>query len=139
MRYGEVETVALTDATPDQIAALTPGYRVRLVTRTLPRTAGSANGAVQIGTPATSTDVVQIFDAKWVTDLNLRFRLSQKIHWAVGTSNLFDVYPTRNIASRIVNGQAYAGNDNGGTTPYSSTSPFGFNGAFYYSRFDVEF
>jgi iron complex outermembrane receptor protein len=82
---------------------------------------------------------VQTFDAKWVTDLNLRLRLTENIRWGVGVSNLFDVYPTRNIASRIVNGRAYSGNDNGGTTPYNTVSPFGFNGAFFYSRLDVRF
>lgn len=139
LRYGEVETVALTNATADQIAALTPGYRVRLVTQTLRQNAGSTDGAPQLGGPATATDVVQIFDAKWVTDLNLRFRLTEKMAWSIGATNLFDVYPTRNLASRVVNGQAYSGNDNGGTTPYNTVSPFGFNGAFYYSRFDVKF
>lgn len=139
MRYGEVETVALTNVTTDQIDALTPGYRVRIVTRTLPRASGSTEGGPQIGGPSTATDVVQTFDAKWVTDLNLRLRLTENIRWGVGVSNLFDVYPTRNIASRIVNGRAYSGNDNGGTTPYNTVSPFGFNGAFFYSRLDVRF
>ena len=139
MRYGEVEAVALTNVTTDQIAALTPGYRVRLVTRTLPQLAGSGNGAPQIGAATEATDVVQIFDAKWITDLNFRLRITDRIYWSIGASNLFDIYPTPVIASRVVNGRAYSGSDNGGTTPYSTTSPFGFNGGFYYSRFDFQF
>lgn len=139
MRYGEVETVALTGATAEQIAALTPGYRVRLVSRTLAQAPGLEGGAPQVGAPTTTTDVVQIFDAKWITDLNLKVRLADGIHWQVGASNLFDVYPTQNIASRVVNGRAYTGNDNGATTPYSTTSPFGFNGTFYYSKLDLQF
>lgn len=138
MRYGEVEAVALTSATQDQIDALTPGYRVRTVTRTLAQATGGG-GAPQIGLPTVATDVVQIFDAKWVTDLNVRLRLGDNLRWSLGASNLFDVYPTQNLASRIVNGRAYTGSDNNGTTPYNTTSPFGFNGAFYYTRFDFTF
>ncbi len=137
-RFGSVEAVALTDATPDQIAALTPGYQVRAVTRELPRASGGQGGPV-LGGPVTTTDVVQIFDPKWVTDFNVRLRLGERIRWAVGVSNLFDIYPTRNLESRIVGGRAYSGSDNGGTTPYSTTSPFGFNGAYYYSRLDLQF
>jgi iron complex outermembrane receptor protein len=82
---------------------------------------------------------VHIFDAKWVTDLDFKFRFTERVTWAVGAANLFDIYPTRNLASRVVNGRVSAGNDNAGTTPYSTTSPFGFNGAFFYSRVDVTF
>ena len=139
MRYGEVETVALSSTTTDQIDALAPGYRVRAVTRVLPVAAGAAGGAPQIGGPTTETGLVQIFDAKWVTDLDFKFRFTERVTWAVGAANLFDIYPTRNLASRVVNGRVYAGNDNAGTTPYSTTSPFGFNGAFFYSRVDVTF
>lgn len=139
MRYGEVETVALANATADQIAALTPGYRVRTVTRVLPLAAGTGGGAPQIGGPATETGVVQIFDAKWVTDLDLKFRFNERFNWAVGAANLFDVYPTKNLASRVVGGRVYTGNDNAGTTPFSTTSPFGFNGTFFYTRVDMQF
>jgi iron complex outermembrane receptor protein len=139
MRYGQVEAVALTNVAPEQIAALTPGYRVRLVTRTLSQGAALPGGAPQFGGTTEATDIVQVFDAKWVTDLNFRLRLTDRIHWSLGASNLFDIYPTRNLPSRIVNGRAYSGSDNAGTTPYSTTSPFGFNGAFYYSRFDLQF
>ena len=50
----------LTGAAADQIAALTPGYRVRLVTRELPRAAGGVNGAPQLGGPTTVTDVAKL-------------------------------------------------------------------------------
>ena len=138
-RFGSVEAVALAGATPDQIAALSPGYRVRVVTRELASAGGAGQGGPVIGGPVTTTDLVQIFDPKWVTDLNLRLRLSERMKWGVGVSNLFDIYPTRNLESRVVGGRAYSGNDNGGTTPYSTTSPFGFNGAYYYSRLDLQF
>lgn len=139
MRYGEVETVAFASTTPDQIAALAPGYRVRTVTRVLPVAAGAAGGAAQIGGPTTETGLVQIFDAKWVTDLDFKYRVTDRVTFAVGAANLFDIYPTRNLASRVVNGRVYAGNDNAGTTPYSNVSPFGFNGTFFYSKVDVQF
>lgn len=139
-RYGETEAVALTNVTQAQIDALAPGYRLRAVTRELRQEPAGAAGAPQIGLPTTVTDVVQTFDAKWVTDLEVSCRLTDTIRWSVGATNLFDVYPTKNVASRIgPGGIAVAGNDNGGTTPYNAISPFGFAGAFIYTTVDVRF
>ncbi len=138
-RFGEWEAVALGNTTAEQIAVLAPGYRTRAVTQTLAPASAGGGGAPVLGGPTTVTQLVQIFDAKWVTDLDLRYRLTDAIRWSVGAANLFDIYPGRNLGSRVVNGRAYAGNDNGGTTPYSSMAPFGFNGAFFYSKVDVRF
>jgi len=53
----------------------------------------------------------------------------------VGANNLFDVYPTKNIRSTA----QYQGSDNVGIFPYSGTTPFGFNGAFYYGKVSWKF
>ncbi|HEX8358674.1 MAG TPA: TonB-dependent receptor [Longimicrobium sp.] len=79
----------------------------------------------------------QTFDARWITDLDLSFRFRSGLTLAVGANNLFDVYPEENFqrtdAQRATGAQD---NSNAGIFPYNGVSPFGFNGAFYYVRFN---
>jgi iron complex outermembrane receptor protein len=79
----------------------------------------------------------QTFDAKWITDLDLSYRFRNGLTLAVGANNLFDVYPEENFqrtdAERAAGAQD---NSNAGIFPYNGVSPFGFNGAFYYVRFN---
>ncbi|HEX8300986.1 TonB-dependent receptor [Sphingomonas sp.] len=76
---------------------------------------------------------------KWVTDLEVRWTFKEHATFAIGANNLFDVYPdARPTGNRpaSVGGQypvdAYY-------QPFSSFSPFGFNGRFLYGRFTAEF
>jgi outer membrane receptor protein involved in Fe transport len=48
---------------------------------------------------------------------------------AAGAQNLFDVFPDANVAA----------NSNLGIFPYPSSSPFGMNGRFIYSRVSFRF
>lgn len=77
---------------------------------------------------------------KWITDIELRFDVNQRIHLAVGADNAFDVYP-----DRLPFGQRPA-SLGGGFFPqnnqynaYSIFSPFGFNGRFLYGRIGIDF
>jgi iron complex outermembrane receptor protein len=128
VRYGEVQSNASGNGgwSAAQVAAITPGYRVGFE----PAIPGSAAGNQQ---------VIQTFDAKWITDLDVTYRFSRNLSVSAGVSNLFNVYPTENIRSRIVNGAAFSGSDNVGIFPYSSVSPFGFNGAAYYGKVSWKF
>ena len=129
VRFGRVAAVALGNnggTTPALIAALTPGYNVELIDPV----PGSAAGNKQ---------VIQTFDAKWITDLDVTYRYSKNVTFSAGSSNLFNVYPTENIRSKVVNGTAFTGADNVGIFPYSGISPFGFNGAFYYGKVSYKF
>jgi iron complex outermembrane receptor protein len=72
---------------------------------------------------------------RWITDLELRvkpFGSERGIELAVGANNVFDVYPDRLPAGGVF------GNNNF-FLPYSSFSPFGFNGRFLYGRVSVNF
>lgn len=102
VRYGEVSAVAsgADGWTPARIAATTPGFKVRFA----PAIPGS---------PAGNQAVIQDFEAKWITDLDVAFRITPRLTVAVGTNNLFNVYPTKNIAST----PAFLGNDNAGAFP----------------------
>ncbi|MBX3564265.1 MAG: TonB-dependent receptor [Sphingomonas sp.] len=76
---------------------------------------------------------------KWVTDLEVRWTFKEHATFAIGANNLFDIYPdARPTGNRptAIGGQypvdAYY-------QPYSSFSPFGFNGRFLYGRFTAQF
>lgn len=77
--------------------------------------------------------------AKWITDLELRFKPVDSVEFAIGANNLFDVYPTRSPfgARPATIGGVYPANQE--YIPYSIFSPFGFNGRFLYGRVSLDF
>jgi iron complex outermembrane receptor protein len=68
------------------------------------------------------------FGAKWITDLELGYDLSEHFTLAVGANNLFDVYPDKH---GIID--AYGDNQ------YGMYAPFGLSGGFYYARAEANF
>ncbi len=72
--------------------------------------------------------VPQDFEPEWVTDLEVTYRTGRFIVGA-GAQNLFDVFPDENLPP----------NSNLGIFTYPSSSPFGMNGRFIYSRLTVRF
>jgi iron complex outermembrane receptor protein len=75
--------------------------------------------------------------AKWITDLEVRAKLMDKIELAVGADNLFDVYPDRSPFGPRPTGGVYPANQE--YIPFSIFSPFGFNGRYLYGRVSVNF
>ena len=65
--------------------------------------------------------------AKAIVDLEGRYRLPHNITAAIGANNLFDEYPDQ-VPKNL---------DTTGAGPWSSFSPFGFNGRFVYGRLSV--
>jgi iron complex outermembrane receptor protein len=119
-RYGEVAQVALTNRNPAQVAALIPGYDVKLV----PSAPGSAN-----------MDIIQKFRADIVTDLDVAYAMTEHLTLSAGAANLFDIYPERQIASTVASVAAGAnGADNNGIFPYAYIAPYGTSGRFVYVR-----
>ena len=87
--------------------------------------------AIPVG--GSATDI--FLTPKWITDAEVRVRPfgeGQGIELAVGANNLFDVYPDRLPAGGIFGLNNFF-------LPYSSFSPFGFNGRYLYGRVSVEF
>lgn len=124
-RYGTYDFVHFASATPAQIAALSPGFNLY----TLPTDPVSAN-----------SQIAQRFGARWSTDLDVTYRVSKQLSVSIGANNIFDEMPERTVASRVVNGVAFNGNDNGGITPYlNNPSPLGVNGIFYYTKVSWKF
>ena len=78
---------------------------------------------------------------RWITDLEFRIRpqdgIANNIELAFGANNLFDQYPTVNPTGRgtdPVTGNPANFSVNNYFLPFSSFSPFGFNGRFLYGR-----
>ena len=79
--------------------------------------------------------------AKWITDLELRANLNERISLALGSNNILDIYPTKTPTGRGVDPVTGLGRNYGATnyvTPYSSFSPFGFNGRYLYANASVK-
>ena len=125
VRYGEVQAVQFSNATPAQIAALTPGYSTYL----LPTDPAGAN-----------SQIVQRYAPKCITDLDVTYRYSKKLSFSVGANNVFNILPHQTIGSTISGGTVFNGGDNVGSLPFLlNPTPYGFNGAFYYSKVSWKF
>ncbi len=72
--------------------------------------------------------VDQNFAPEWVADLEVGYDFDS-FTLAVGAQNIFDAFPDRNLAP----------NSNLGIFTYPSSSPFGMNGRFVYSRVSYKF
>jgi iron complex outermembrane receptor protein len=144
--FGRVEGIRFTDGQPEDKLVLSADGNVGpfgISARTTRFGEVISPGAVApIASPTSLTaagpDDLRL-EPKWITDLELRFTFKQHATFAFGANNLFDVYPTRRpTGSRptAVGGQfpvdAYY-------QPYSTFSPFGFNGRFLYGRFTAQF
>lgn len=116
-RYGTIGQVDFASATPAQIASFGNAYSLQLYP-----ISGSSN-----------SQVVQYFRPDIVTDLNIGYALTDEWKITVGASNLFDVYPERQIASTAGTVAAGTnGGDNAGIFPYAYPAPYGTVGRLVY-------
>jgi iron complex outermembrane receptor protein len=67
------------------------------------------------------------FGAKWVTDLEVGYGISDNVTLALGANNLFNVYPDKHGIISITDGSGQ----------YGIFAPFGLSGGFYYARLAV--
>jgi iron complex outermembrane receptor protein len=90
--------------------------------------AGSVTGANQPTTiGAVSTD--QWLNPKWLIDVEATWKITRHLKFSVGADNLFNTYPTKLDAA----------NNTSGLSQYSSFSPFGFDGGYYFGQLEVKF
>ena len=102
----------------------------------------SPGSAVPIASPTSLTEYGpdDIFlRAKWITDLELRFKPAERFNIAIGADNVFDVYPDRSPfgARPAAIGGTYPANQQ--YIPFSIFSPVGFNGRYLYARASIDF
>lgn len=72
---------------------------------------------------ATLQSLDQTYPAKWIFDLSGSYKMGAWLFTA-GVDNVFDTYP----------GKTNASSNQNGAFPYTSLSPFGFNGAYVYGK-----
>jgi iron complex outermembrane receptor protein len=77
--------------------------------------------------PGDASDAVG-YGSKTLVDIEARWKFSDMFTVAIGGDNVFDVYPGKEKDGTL----RFLGNE------YAITSPFGFNGAFYYVRASAE-
>ncbi len=68
--------------------------------------------------------VNQVFSAKIQTDLEIGYKFTKGLHFAMGSNNLFDIYPDKYRKDLAF----------GGIFQYDGTYPLGFNGRYIYGR-----
>lgn len=92
----------------------------------------STGSSTDLAIPAGEGVADYWLEPKWITDVELRVQALPGVQLSVGADNVFDVYPTRAPAGGVYGTNNYF-------LPYSSFSPFGFNGRFVYSRIAFDF
>ena len=144
--FGRVEGIRFTDGQPEDKLVLsadgTLGAFGISARTTRYGEVISPGAAVPISAPTSLTalgpDDLRLAP-KWITDLEARVTLGEHATFAIGANNLFDVYPTRRPtgARPAAVGGVYP--VDAYYQPYSTFSPFGFNGRFLYGRFTAQF
>jgi iron complex outermembrane recepter protein len=129
--FGRQESLRLTDGQPSDKINFGLDWDIGMISSTF---RGNRYGSVLI--PGVDAARDQRLGAEWVFDLELRARPTDAIEVAIGSNNIFDQYPDR-VRAGLVGGQNYG--LNGYFLPYSSFSPFGFNGRYVYGRVSVNF
>ncbi|WP_397453984.1 TonB-dependent receptor plug domain-containing protein [Pseudomonas sp. NA-150] len=76
----------------------------------------------------TDRSLDRIYNAQWITDLDVGYNLTKNLNVAVGAKNLFDEYPKKQgIPSSTM------------VSSYGVYSPYGFTGGYYYTRLTYAF
>ena len=78
-------------------------------------------------------DEIYKFNAAWITDLNIAYKLTKNIKTSFGGINIFDAMPNK---WDNLDGDLYGTN---GIKQYSRYSPFGYSGAYYYIKLSMKF
>jgi iron complex outermembrane recepter protein len=79
--------------------------------------------------------VAYTFDSTWTTDLDIAYKFSKNVVFAIGGNNVFDTHPSK--WDGLSGAGAYYGYN--GILPYSLYSPIGQSGAYYYARATIKF
>ena len=69
------------------------------------------------------------FGAKWITDLEVSYKVLSNVTVAAGANNLFNEYPDKNGIYNAATGSGQ----------FPGTSPFGFTGGSWYARVQYNF
>jgi iron complex outermembrane receptor protein len=122
--FDRVERARLEEGQPRRRLSLTSTYDVNRLGVMLHT---SRYGKIVSRAPNPAQD--QVFQAKWITDMSVSYKLTSQLSLALSGTNIFDVYPDTNITA----------NQTRGIYLYSGLTPFGFNGAFWSVRASYQY
>lgn len=143
--FGRVEGIRFTEGQPrDKVVLSLDGdvgkFGLTARTTRYGKVTSPGSASPLTGDPLTAYGPDDIFlGAKWITDLELRVKPTERVSFAIGADNVLDVYPDRSpFGPRpAAVGGVYPANQQ--YIPFSIFSPFGFNGRYLYARASVEF
>jgi iron complex outermembrane recepter protein len=127
--FGRVERGRIERGQPRNSVNLGLNYALERLTVNLNNRRFGAVTVFGLAPAGSPNNTDQTFGARWITDLDVAYRVRERFTVAAGANNIFGVYPEQNFRS-----PTGADNSNAGIFPYNGISPFGFNGAFYYVR-----
>jgi iron complex outermembrane receptor protein len=122
--FDRVERARLEEGQPRRRLSLTSTYDVNRLGVMLHT---SRYGKIVSRAPNPAQD--QAFQAKWITDMSVSYKLTSQLSLALSGTNIFDVYPDTNITA----------NQTRGIYLYSGLTPFGFNGTFWSVRASYQY
>ncbi|MPT31587.1 MAG: TonB-dependent receptor [Chryseobacterium sp.] len=132
--FGEKSRVYLEDSVPKVKASLSNNVKWNDFNIYLRNTYyGKVYGADSVdlnGDGVALLNEHQLISDKIITDLSIGYDINKNFNLTIGTNNLFDIYPTKNVTASTNNDQFI----------YSrSTSQFGQNGRYVFSKLTVSF
>jgi iron complex outermembrane receptor protein len=74
-----------------------------------------------------------------ITNLDLGYQFREHVKFDIGANNLLNRFPPKYNSTLRAHEDSYAYGDNAGVQQYSTFSPFGINGGFYYAKVSVQF
>ena len=78
------------------------------------------------------------FSAKWITDLDISYLITDNLSAAIGANNLFGVRPDKQSPNLVQTNLAGNPTEINNLDEYGAFSPYGLNGAFYYARLSYD-
>lgn len=135
--FGRLESLRIERGQPSDRINLALDYSQNWASFTL-----RGNRFGEVLAPGTDAFTDLPIAAAWVIDAEIRVEPINGLELAVGSNNLFDQYPTANpvgVGIDPVSGLARNNSANNYFLPFSSFSPFGFNGRFIYGRVSYRF
>jgi len=132
--FGEKSRIYLEDSVPKVKASLSNNFKWNDFNFYLRNTYyGKVYGADSVdlnGDGVALLNEHQLISDKIITDLSIGYDINKNFNLTIGTNNLFDIYPTKNVTASTNNDQFI----------YSrSTSQFGQNGRYVFSKLTVSF
>lgn len=121
--FGGREVSLLEDAAPASKFALNISYIMEKVNLNL-----AATNFVKVSYFSFDNVTPVVYDAKTVFDFTATFDFSENINFTLGLNNIFNTYPTQQVAS-----------DNTDSGGYFDAVQMGFGGSYYFARLGFNF